>query len=140
MSEHNLWTMLRNGLGHRGHLVRLEFNPTPGIPDVSYCLKGVEGFIELKHAHEFPARSTTAVFGNQGLRDDQIAWIHTRTRHGGRVRIIAQVDDQIYLIPGSYCRQFNEMNGHALAKSSAYYAQLPLCKIEWNNLYSSLRN
>jgi len=49
MSEAALWRALDAGLGHRGHFSRVESHETSaGIPDVDYCLNGVESHIELK--------------------------------------------------------------------------------------------
>jgi hypothetical protein len=138
-SEHNLWTRIRTNIGHRGHFVRMEFNPEAGIPDVDYCIKGTEGKIELKHTAIVPARANTAVFTNGGLRDAQIAWIYTRVRHGGRVWILSQIGELLYIVHGDYCRQFNRMTLHQIEKASAWASterQIPA--EDWNQLLAVL--
>lgn len=122
MSEHTLWTRLRENIGHHGHFTRLEFNPEAGIPDVDYCVKGGEGKIELKYIDRAPVRVDTAVFHTGGLRDAQVIWIHTRVRHGGRVFVLPQVGGELLLIPGSYARTFNAMTLHQLEKASIWAA------------------
>lgn len=121
MSEHNLWENIRNKIGHTGHFVRIEFNITPGIPDVSFATHGVEGYMELKHTSQAPTRANTRVFGPDGLRDDQVTWIFKRTRAKGNVWIVPQIGQEIYLVPGSYCRTFNDMTHHQIQKASADY-------------------
>lgn len=121
MSEANLWDAMRNAIGHRGHFSRVEFNPTEGHPDVSYCIKGIEGHIELKYLPRAPAKITTSVFtDHHGLRPSQIAWIHTRVKHGGRVAIVGQVGEMIYVVPGYLYRRFNQFTAHELAKASIW--------------------
>jgi hypothetical protein len=46
-----------------------------GVPDLNYCLDGVEGWIELKQT------DANVV----DIRPEQIAWAERRTRAGGRV-------------------------------------------------------
>lgn len=122
MSEAQLWKRVRDAVGDAGHWDRREGNPVPGCPDVSYCVDGVEGHIELKHHPDFPARPGTAVFGARtarGMRDDQVAWFYRRLRAGGRAYILAQVDTTIVLMHGSCAPYFNgyssdTLRGHAL--------------------------
>lgn len=120
MSEANLWDNIRKNVGHRGHFSRVEFNATSGYPDLSYSIKRVEGHAELKFVPQAPARMTTACFGEHGLRDSQKAWIHTRLKHGGRVAIVAQVGDIIFVVPGFEWRRFNEMTYFDLGKAAIW--------------------
>ena len=139
MSEHNLWVRIRDNIGYRGHFVRMEFNPEAGIPDVDYCIKGIEGKIELKYTAAKPARETTSVFTNGGLRDAQIAWIYTRVRHGGRVYILPQIGKRLFLLPGEHCRTFNEMTFHEIDKAAVWSTdKTAITKTEWYSLVLSL--
>jgi hypothetical protein len=124
VSEANLWDAIRNNLGHRAHMSRIEFNPTEGHPDVSFCRKGIEGHMELKHTARVPVKVTTKCFGDHGLRDSQIAWIHKRVKQQGRVAIVAQVGEIILVIPGFEYRRFNDMTFFELGKA-ALWAEAP---------------
>lgn len=118
MSEANLWDRIREGTKNRAHFSRIEFNPTEGYPDTSYCIRGIEGHAELKWIDAPPARINTACFGDKhGLRPAQIGWIHTRVKHGGRVFIVAGVGQIILVVPGAYCRTFNSMTYFELGKA-----------------------
>lgn len=140
MSEHNLWVRLRTNIGHRGHFVRMEFNPEAGIPDVDYCIKGVEGKIELKYTATAPKRSNTSVFTTGGLRSAQEAWIYTRVRHGGRVWILPQIGDRLFLVPGKHGREFNSMTLHQIDKAAVWSTAGRLAdRDDWNDLVFYLK-
>jgi hypothetical protein len=88
----------------------LEFNPVPGIPDVDFCVRGIEGKIELKDRPQPPVRANTPAFGEEkGLRGDQIGWISRRVKHRGRVFILGEVGRLVFLVGGWHARQFNSM-------------------------------
>ena len=141
MSESRLWDRLRGAIGRSGHFVRLEFNPEAGIPDVDYCVHGEEGKIELKHVNRRPSREGTAVFTNGGLRDQQVVWIHQRVRHGGRVWILPQIGERLFLVPGSYCRGFNGMTYHQIEKVAVWSNnERVIMPEEWANLVLCLRS
>lgn len=133
-SEAGLWDSIRANVGHRGHFSRIEYNPSAGYPDLSYCIKGEEGHIELKHIDQAPVRPTTQVFGEKGLRDAQIAWAHTRCKHGGRVYIVARVGLVIFVVPGIHCRRFNQMTYFQLGKA-AIWCDRP----GWDGFLSALK-
>lgn len=117
MSEASLWDRIRNNVGHRGHFSRIEFNPTAGYPDLSYCIKGEEGHLELKWTEKVPARETTACFPTAFKgREAQVAWIHTRVKHGGRVYIGAGIGDLIIIVPGTEVRRFDQLTYFQLGK------------------------
>ncbi len=42
-----VWRIFREYLGPFGHLVRIENSVEKGTPDVNYCLRGGEGWVEL---------------------------------------------------------------------------------------------
>lgn len=107
MSESSFWNLLRTKIGMVGHFERVENAVGDGTPDVSYCISGVEGWIELKSRTKAPARTTTSVFIEKGLRDSQVGWAKTRLRHGGNIWILARVGRMSYLVHGEHCEVFN---------------------------------
>lgn len=73
-------------LEYRHHFERIENAVASGGPDVDFCIKGIEGKIELKYAQKHPVRETTPVLGKgNGLRRSQVIWIAKRLHAGGRV-------------------------------------------------------
>ncbi len=78
----------------KGHWVGLQ--GMPALPDSSFCVSGVEGFVEFKQT------SAWAV----SFRPTQPGWIMQRTTHGGRVWIgvrrwkTVESRDELWLVPG----------------------------------------
>lgn len=70
-----------------------------GIPDLNYCWRGLEGWVECKR--------TTAWAVN--LDPKQVAWLTRRARHGGRVfiavRRMTRNVDELHVIPGEFARE-----------------------------------
>jgi len=64
-------------------------NTSPGIPDLSYCHKGVEGWLELKAGPKPEIRVT------------QERWFEERIEAGGHPLILAQWRQDYMIIPGS---------------------------------------
>lgn len=62
---------------------------SPGIPDLSYCHKGIEGWLELKAGPKPEIRVT------------QERWFEERIEAGGRPLILAQWGQDYMIIPGS---------------------------------------
>lgn len=81
LRESRLWDDLRDACKGTGiHFSRVESHVTsPGIPDLSYCVNSVEGFIELKSWD--PKKGFR-------LRRSQVAWTRARDRAGGRVFLL----------------------------------------------------
>ena len=81
LRESKLWDDLRDACkGTGAHFSRVESHATsPGIPDLSYCVNSVEGFIELKSWD--PKKGFR-------LRRSQVAWTRARDRAGGRVFLL----------------------------------------------------
>ena len=76
MSEAALWKDMNRNIGHLGHFSRVESHESSaGIPDVDFCIAGVEGHVELK-------------FGNgskhPNIRPTQAKWFRDRVRKDGK--------------------------------------------------------
>lgn len=137
MSEANMLRRVQQGVGKRVHWCRVENMVGVGIPDVNYCLPtGVDGWIEGKFRKDPPARETTPAFTNGGLRDDQIIWIRRRIEFGGRVHILAQVGDELLLIPGKYATEFNSMSVPYLRLAAVWIGRR---NPDWESFVHALR-
>lgn len=66
-----------------------------GVPDANYCLRGAEGWIELKQVVGWRIPS---------LRPEQVAWAERRTRAGGRVFLAARKGGAFWLWAGADAR------------------------------------
>lgn len=91
MSEANLWDYLSCGMGNRWEAQRHEDKLTSGIPDVSYSMNGVHGWIELKYLSK-PPNGNSAIMVIKHYTPDQRNWIERHGKAGGRVFILLRVD------------------------------------------------
>lgn len=89
LRESKLWDDLRDACrGTYIHFSRVESHATsPGIPDLSFCVAGCEGFIELKSWD--PKKGFT-------LRRSQVAWTRARDRAGGRVFLLFDKQEDLF--------------------------------------------
>jgi len=115
-----LWGWLRDRLPS-GHYSRVESETSPGIPDVNFCVRGVEGWVELKSTaktsgHPFRRRGDKG----KGLRAAQIRWITGRVKEGGRVWILASVGQTLVLVHGRYADAFNDWSVEELIQHATW--------------------
>lgn len=87
MKESAFWAGVKAGLSPHMHLCRIENTAGSGISDVNVCKEGHEAWIELK------------VFKGNRLhfRNSQMDWVMTRNKYGGRVKVLARKNDEIFL-------------------------------------------
>jgi hypothetical protein len=90
MAEKSLWRMLRDQTKRYGHFDRIENMVGRGMPDVTYCVRSREGFIELKQIPEWPVRAETVV-SIEHYTPQQRNWARTRMSAGGRVYLLLGV-------------------------------------------------
>jgi hypothetical protein len=140
MSEAQLWNKVRAGLLDAADLKidleRIENMVGVGTPDVNFCYEGVEGWIELKHTDIVPTRDGTRVFGDKGLRKEQVVWHYKRNKRGGRCWILARCGEAIFLVHGSHCREFNEMTYPQLLAVSTWYHVGR--KVDWKGMLEAI--
>jgi hypothetical protein len=91
MSEAALWATMRGHVRTFGHFERIENMVGVGRPDVNYCVRGVEGNIELKHAMNWPRRPETPL-PLPHYTPQQRNWQRDRERAGGRVYVLLEVE------------------------------------------------
>lgn len=99
LPEQRLWARVGPHLRQYGTFDRIETATVSGVPDVDYCIDGVEGKIELKAVKRYPLRDSSMLFPTgTGLRPAQIAWIVKRLMHKGRVFLLIGVEGDVILI------------------------------------------
>lgn len=94
MTEKNLWTNIRTGMGSRWIACRHEDSVTPGVPDVSYTIargsSAVTGWIELKDVPAWP-KDPSVPLRVDHFTSEQRIWIRQRGRVGGLCWILIRV-------------------------------------------------
>lgn len=94
----------------QGYFVQaIDTTTNPGMPDL-YYRKGEAGWLELKHVKTMPVRAYTSVFTsyNHPLSYEQINWIISERKHGGKANILVGYQRDYFLIPGKLASEFNE--------------------------------
>ncbi len=83
MNETYIWKMLKGPIKSAGgHCTRHENNGTLGVPDISYGLGGVQGWVESKHINKWPKKGTIVKF--KKFTVPQKRWIYNRGKAGGK--------------------------------------------------------
>lgn len=79
---------------------RIENGISAGTPDVNYCLRGTEGWVELKAPLE-PKRPSTPLFGsNHDVSIDQLNWFHKQHMAGGIGWLLIGTDKRHFALAG----------------------------------------
>lgn len=63
-----------------------------GVPDLNYCYKGVEGWIELKCGPNIDVRAA------------QVVWFEDRIKAGGSPAFLLQYEDVFLMVAGRWAR------------------------------------
>lgn len=101
MAEASLWQYLKNGMKDSGwDATRHEDKMTIGVPDISFGLNMVNGWIELKALYGWPKNPATKV--KFGLSEEQVWWINNRNKKGGHCFIFVRIKRDYLLIDGMY--------------------------------------
>ena len=141
MSEKTDYNTLRKNLLLRNcRLDRVESNIIAGMPDVNFCIDGVEGWIEMKSPSE-PMRSTSKLFaGKHPLSQDQKNWFLRQRQAGGIGWVLIATDQRWILIDGCrYGDHINKLTVEELVELCTWCAIKPVCNKElWIGLRESL--
>lgn len=83
MSESSVWKALSRAIRQRyprADAYRHEDRLSDGVPDVSYCIEDVSGWVELKHLDHLPVDPTRPI--RTGLLETQRSWLLRRSKAG----------------------------------------------------------
>lgn len=140
MSEKNTYAALRNKMvGEKDRFDRIENALVPGMPDVNYCVNGVEGWIEIKQPSKLPVRDDTAIFGsNHKVSNAQKNWMLRQRRAGGRCWIYVKTNKWQALIDGFYAEEINNWNIKDFKNRSDWFKTSPVRKECWSLLRNKL--
>lgn len=124
--ETNLWADLKKIFkGPEYDLQRIENSLGYGYPDVSYCLKGLEGHFELKWLTELPKRDSTIV-KVEHYTSHQAAWLRRRWEAQGNVGILLKAGREYFYITFPELVMFNSTMTKARLKLDHQIALIDL--------------
>jgi hypothetical protein len=137
MSEKLAYKKLKEACfdGTLNRIDRVENPLVDGMFDVNYCIKGVEGWIELKAPTE-PRRASTKLFAsNHRLSQSQLNWC-LRQRHAkGHCWILISTDIRWILIHSGYVNGINDATVEELIEMSFWHQIKPIRgKEKWQAL------
>ena len=121
--ESQLWTLIKQHIPKDAHVQRIETGLTgKGVPDLNYCQKGKEIWIELK-----------SIEGNKSqLSPFQIAWLYNRTKAGGNCYVLIRKKKEIRLFQEKTLDGYKDLSWnseHLLAITLPY---------DWPHLFSAI--
>lgn len=96
MAERSLWLYLKNGMKNSWDATRHEDRLSPGVPDISYGINHINGWLELKAINAWPKNPMTIV-RIQGFTNQQKAWLFNRGCMGGHCWLLIRVE-RTYLL------------------------------------------
>lgn len=101
MSEDQLSTEFNKHLKPLGHIDDIESHASsPGIPDKGFCIRGIEGYVELKHTDDDNAPR---------IRPTQLSWFRRRVENGGRCYLLAKLKDVHVLFDGKHVADLGKL-------------------------------
>jgi hypothetical protein len=107
--EQKMWDYISDKMRGRWNAQRHEDELSNSVPDVSYGIRGRDGWIELKTIEAWPKRESTKI-NLPHLRPGQVNWIEDRARNGnGRCWLLLMVgatpgDAEWLLFPPDHVR------------------------------------
>ena len=117
---------------------RIENLVVDGMPDISYCIKGVDGWIEMK-SPAAPKRKTTPVLKSQHkLLQSQKNWFKRQYNAGGIAYILICMRSRWILMDGAYADKVNDMTMIELINDSTWKAETPIFDGQWETLREAL--
>ena len=94
--ETSLWRYMVKGMSNRWDASRHEDMLAPGVPDVSYGIGGLQGWIELKVLPEWPKKFNTPVRFPK-LTPWQKHWLIKRGHFGGGTWLFVRIEKSYLL-------------------------------------------
>jgi hypothetical protein len=139
--ESNVYARLKDRICRpEDRFERMENGLVDGMPDVTFCMAGAEGWIEIKAPRE-PARPTTALFGagNHQVSVEQCNWMLKQTQAGGWCWLFIATEERLVLVNGSQVGRLgvkiNTLTAHEIERISDWKAQVPvLDQLRWFDL------
>lgn len=119
-AERNLWKYLNNKMGVSWDAQRHEDKFTTGIPDVSYAIDGVSGWIELKCLEAWPLNNIAVKVPH--FSPDQKLWLFMRGRYG-HAFFFLKVDKEYLLIDGRDAMKVGKLKKAELIQLSLLYSK-----------------
>lgn len=108
MTEKQMWQVIRKKLpSFEDRLERIENAASVGMPDVNFCTRGIECWIELKAPTEPKNHNAKLFKNNYGLSQNQKNWFKKHLQAGGLGIILICTQKRWLAIEGRFADEIN---------------------------------
>lgn len=122
-SEASLWRNLKRGTKGTGiDWQRHEDKYSVGIPDLSFGLDGIGGWVELKYREAFPQDPDQAVRCRH-FTHEQRAWLKRRGRASGHCFLLWQIGKEYFLFDWRSVSLIGKLTRQQLIKESILHCE-----------------
>lgn len=144
LKEQRLWDRMRSHRPEDVRLERVENIMVDGFPDVLAKPRDAAPIVcELKAVMMLPAKPTTRVFGDDGLRVDQRNWLLDWHKYNGRAIILGSACEGAaalhWALPAELADEFNGMTLQQLRLASVTQG-VERGRDFWTAFYNYLRD
>ena len=122
-----IWDYLKNGMGNRWHASRHEDMASVGIPDMSYGIGGISGWIEFKSLEKWPIRKSIKI---RDLKIHQVRWMQKRSNYGGPCHLLVSVGID-WVLMDDFGADWVLKNGFPPMVNIGFHWSVWLKSIEW---------
>lgn len=130
--------------GNTARWMRVENVLLPGVPDINYCINGIEGWLELK-CPPVKANEKSSVFGGgHGVSPAQLAWALSQSRAGGRCFLLTGnehftcLHDMCWLSEHYSATALNKLSRQEFIRLAVAYSGRKLDKAAWTDMRGHL--
>lgn len=130
--------------GNTARWMRVENVLLPGVPDINYCINGIEGWLELK-CPPVKANEKSSVFGGgHGVSPAQLAWALSQSRAGGRCFLLTGnehftcLHDMCWLAEHYSATALNKLSRQEFIRLAVAYSGRKLDKDAWSDMRGHL--
>lgn len=130
--------------GNTARWMRVENVLLPGVPDINYCINGIEGWLELK-CPPVKANEKSSVFGGgHGVSPAQLAWALSQSRAGGRCFLLTGnehftcLHDMCWLSEHYSATALNKLSRQEFIRLAVAYSGRKLDKAAWSDMRGHL--
>ena len=120
MNESGMWKTLYLHMRGLWHAQRHEDIYSSGIPDVSYAIDGICGWIELKYIKEWPKRPTT-IIRVKHLTKQQRLWLRQRGKRCDNVFLFLRVNYDWLLFRHTHVNMIGSLNKEDLFSIAEFH-------------------
>ena len=138
-AEQKMWDFIRPKMKGLWDVQRHEDKYSQGVPDLSFGIQGINGWIELKIMPKYP-KNMNRPFMIRHFTPYQKNWLKKRQKYGGNCWLLLRIEDDFLLFKGDNVERLgNVWTAHELKQQCHSLYSLKMKTIVFNEwLYQNL--